>query len=61
MGSYRRTGGVYERSFTNGEVLVNPTTSPVTISLGGRFLDEGGAVVTTVTLQPHTGRILTRA
>jgi hypothetical protein len=59
--AYAKAGGVYQRSFTNGRVLVNPTTAPATVNLGGSYVDLDGGTVTTVTLQPHTAEILTLA
>jgi hypothetical protein len=50
--------GVYQRSFTNGRVLVNPGERSVTVSLGGTFRTPGGASVSTITLAPHSGEIL---
>lgn len=42
------SGGVYRRDFANGIVLVNPSSAPVTVDLGGTFqrvvLSGGGAV-----------------
>jgi hypothetical protein len=60
-GSYTKAGGVYQRNFTNGRVLVNPLTSSVTVSLGASFRNLDGNVVSSVTLPPHTGQILTLA
>ena len=44
-------GGVYRRDFAKGSVLVNPTSSPVNVSLGGTYNlvvpNGGGAVDTT--------------
>ena len=41
-------GGVYRRDFANGIVLVNPSSAPVTVALGGTFqhvvVSGGGAV-----------------
>jgi hypothetical protein len=42
------SGGVYRRDFAKGSVLVNPSSSPVTVQLGGTFQqvtpNGGGAV-----------------
>ena len=47
------SGGVYRRDFAKGSVLVNPTSSPVTVSLGGTYQQVtptgGGAVDTSGT------------
>ena len=58
---YAKVGGVYRRPFSNGLVLVNPTTSPATVALGARYRNLNGSEVTSVTLQPHTAQILTLA
>ncbi|HEY0388985.1 MAG TPA: putative glycoside hydrolase [Gaiellales bacterium] len=60
-GSYTRTGGVYQRAFANGRVLVNPTTVTVRVSLGRTYRTPAGAAVTSVTLAPHAAQILTPA
>jgi hypothetical protein len=57
---------VYRRDFENGIVLLNYTTSPQTVQLGGSFkhLSIGGsqyydgATVTSETIAPSDGRIL---
>ena len=60
-GAYAKVGGVYQRSFTNGRVLVNPTTATLSVGLGGSYVNLDGATVTSVTLAPHTAEILTVA
>lgn len=65
-----RTGdtSVYRRDFDNGIVLVNYTTEPVAIPLGGTFYrmdihgwaEYDGAAVTTEIVPPSDGRILLR-
>jgi hypothetical protein len=57
-GPYAKVSGVYQRSFTGGRVLVNPTSSTVTVSLGGTYRTLAGASVTSVTLGPKTAEIL---
>jgi hypothetical protein len=59
--AYAKVGGVYQRTFTNGRVLVNPTTSSVTVDLGGSYVNLDGATVSSVTLPAHTAQILTLA
>ena len=59
---------VWRRDFTNGIVLVNPTTSTVQISLNGSFrkihgvidttFNNGATGLTNLTLAPQTGAIL---
>ena len=60
MGSYAKINGVYQRQFTTGRVLVNPTPATVTVSLGGTFHDAYGHAMTSATMTPNTGLILTR-
>ena len=55
---YAKIDGVYQRDFTAGKVLVNPTTSTVTVDLGTTYGDLHGQSSSSVTLAPHTGRIL---
>jgi hypothetical protein len=59
LGSYARIGGAYLRDFAVGKVAVNPTTTSVSIPLGGAYVDLAGHLVTSITLAPHTGQILT--
>jgi hypothetical protein len=61
LGSYSKTGGVYQRWFTNGKVLVNPTTAAVTVPLGGAYRTQTGSLVTSVVVGPNTAEILTAA
>lgn len=58
---YAKVGGVYQRPFKNGKVLVNPTKSGVTVSLGGTYVDLRGNRVSSVTLAPNTGKVLRKA
>ncbi|MEO3936448.1 putative glycoside hydrolase [Dermatophilaceae bacterium Soc4.6] len=50
--------GLYQRSFVGGRVLVNPGTTTVVQSLGRPLLTLDGATVTSVTLPPHSGKVL---
>jgi Hypothetical glycosyl hydrolase family 15 len=59
LGAYANVGGVYLRDFAAGKVLVNPTAASVFIPLGGAYVDLDGNLVTSITLAPHTGQILT--
>lgn len=54
-----KSNGVYQRNFERGRVLVNPTTNTVKVSLGATFTALGGARVTSLTLAPHSGEVLT--
>ncbi len=59
-GSYFATGNGFERDFTTGKVLVNPSASVMTVSLGGTYRNLGGNQLTTAILQPDTGLILAK-
>jgi hypothetical protein len=51
------SAGVYRRDFANGSVLVNPTASPVNVSLGGTYnlvVPSGGGAVDTTGATPGT-------
>jgi hypothetical protein len=61
IGSYEESGGLYQRSFTNGKVVVNPSGQMSTIDLGADYRDDGGTVVRSLTLGPHSAAILTAA
>ncbi|HYW29466.1 MAG TPA: putative glycoside hydrolase [Gaiellales bacterium] len=58
-GPYTHTGGVYQRSFSNGRVVVNPSTATVRLALGAAYQTPSGASVSSLTLAPHTAQILT--
>jgi hypothetical protein len=53
-------GGVYQRDFSNGKVLVNPSTATVTVPLGGAYHTPAGASLTSITLGPNGAALLTR-
>jgi hypothetical protein len=61
-GTYTKTSsGIYQRDYTNGRVLANPTTTSRTITVGTGWRDIwGNTVNATITLAPHTGKILTK-
>jgi hypothetical protein len=59
MSNYRLVGGVYQRRFTRGRVIVNPTTRSLTIALGARLRSLKGSFVRSVTVGPHSAAILT--
>jgi Hypothetical glycosyl hydrolase family 15 len=60
-GAATQAGTVWRREFTNGLVLVNPSSaSTVNVPLGGPYVQPNGSVVTTVVLAPHTGLTLRR-
>ena len=50
--------GVYGRDCTAGKVLVNPTTSAQTVSLGGSYSGSGLSSVSTVSIGPTIGLVL---
>lgn len=62
IGPYYKQNNVYQRDFTNGKVLVNPTDSGSTyiVQLGNFFQTLEGQTVTSVNLAPKTGTILTK-
>lgn len=49
---------VYARDFSNVKVLVNPSTSSYIVSLGGNYKKLDGSIVSSITMNPHTGEIL---
>jgi hypothetical protein len=53
--------GVYQRSFTDGQVLVNPTTHPVSVALRGAYSGCGLHGVRHVIVRPQSGLVLTAA
>ena len=50
---YKLTGGVYQRRFSGGLVIVNPTTRSRKLALGAAFRSLGGFLVRSVTLRPY--------
>ncbi|HYW28606.1 MAG TPA: putative glycoside hydrolase [Gaiellales bacterium] len=58
-GWYSFVGGVYQRWFSNGRVLVNPGSSTVTVQLDTTYQEPDGTLTAVVTMPPHTGQILT--
>ncbi len=53
--------GVYSRRFSDGLVLVNPTTTTHLVKLHGRYSGDGLRASSLARIAPHTGLILTRA
>ena len=51
-------GSAWRRNYSNGTVVVNPTTSTVTVDLGGTYYRDDGTATSSVTLGPTTGAIL---
>lgn len=58
QGGYLKVGGVYRRTFSNGLVVVNPTSSSITVDLGGTYVDLNGTTRKVLTLAPHDAQIL---
>jgi hypothetical protein len=58
---YEKKDGVYQRRFSKGKVLVNPTRSTYRVSLGGRYVDLAGNVRSMITLRAFSGAILRKA
>ena len=57
-----QVGTAWRRDFSAGTAVVNPSsTVSATVSLGGTFINESGAQVTSITLAPGTAEILSRA
>ncbi|HEX4188343.1 MAG TPA: putative glycoside hydrolase [Solirubrobacteraceae bacterium] len=52
--------GAWQRRFSNGLVLVNPTGSSVSASFGGAYSGDGLANATGATLAPHGALVLAR-
>ncbi len=59
-GPYYQSQNIYIRDFTAGKVLFNPTATTYTINLGGTYKLLDGTTVTTITLNPYSGEILTK-
>jgi hypothetical protein len=59
--AYPIGNGVWARAFTNGLVLVNPTSTAQGVSFGGLYSGSGLTGADEATLEPHGALILTRA
>ncbi len=60
-GDYYVVSGLYVRDFSNGKVLVNPTSSNLQISLDQEYENLDGQIVSGgYTVYAHTGEILTK-
>ncbi len=57
-GSYVEARGWFERSFSEGMVVVNPHNDPVTNSLGAKYRTQDGATVTSITVGAHDAAFL---
>jgi hypothetical protein len=61
LSPYTANGGVYQREFEHGRVLVNPTNDTASIALGGLYVDLSGRSIRRVTLGPHGAEVLREA
>lgn len=59
LGPYAKESGVFQRRFQYGRVLVNPSDSRYTVSLGKTYLTPEGDSTSSVILAPGTAEILT--
>jgi Hypothetical glycosyl hydrolase family 15 len=57
----RAASGVHRRAFTNGLVLVNPTTASVHVDFGGAYTGSGLTGATATTMAPHSALVLAKA
>ena len=58
-GAYSLQDGAYQRPFTQGRVLVNPTASQVSVPLTGTYAEMDGTQVSgSLVMPPNTGQIL---
>jgi len=53
-----QVGSVWRRNYSGGTVLVNPSSSTVTVALDQPYVGESGAQVTSVTLGATSGAVL---
>lgn len=61
VGGYVVQNGAYVRTFTNGKVVVNPTSSVVSVDLGGSYRRPDGSFALGATLGPYAAQIFTTA
>lgn len=61
VGARFQVGAAWRRNFTGGTVVVNPTSSTVTVDLGRSYVTLGGSTTGSVTLGPTSGAILRSA
>ena len=59
---YTMSSHIYVREYTDGKILVNPTYTSFTITIGEGYADAttGASLSSTITVQPHTGLILSK-
>jgi hypothetical protein len=60
IGNYHaRTGTpLFEREYSKGLVLINPSAESVQINLGAKYKNLDGNIIDTITLDSHEGEIL---
>ena len=58
IGDRYKAQGVWQRSYSKGKVLANPSSDAYVIDLGGAYQTLGGAIVTSLVLREHEGAIL---
>jgi len=60
IGDYRARAGtpLFEREYSKGLVLINPSSESAQINLGERYKNLGGVDTDTITLGTHEGEIL---
>lgn len=58
QGAYFQSGSMYERNYTNGLVVVNPSASSASLGLNGTYQTLDGAQVTSLTLGAYSGEVL---
>jgi hypothetical protein len=56
-GPFEQNGTIYDRYFSNGVVVVNPTNASATVTLPGTYMNLDGAVVSSETLAPDSGDV----
>jgi hypothetical protein len=58
LGARFQVGSAWRRNFSGGTVLVNPTSSTLTVQLEKPYLRDDGSATSSVTLGPTSGAIL---
>jgi hypothetical protein len=61
LGSRYQAGVAWRRNYAGGTVVVNPSTGPVTVSLGGTFAQSDGTLVSSVTVPSADAAVLVNA
>jgi Hypothetical glycosyl hydrolase family 15 len=56
-GTFKKVGGLYERTFTHGIAEVNVSGSPVTLTVAAGYRNLAGQFVTSETLPPNSGDV----